>query len=87
MKINKNTKFLIIGLGLMGGSYARALTKKGYTVNAITKDQSSIDFAIENKNLRFYIANCELACYHMAIIRERQGGPCVEVVYFSKRTA
>lgn len=53
MKINKNTKFLIIGLGLMGGSYARALTKKGYTVNAITKDQSSIDFAIENKIINY----------------------------------
>ncbi len=53
MKINKNTNFLIIGLGLMGGSYARALTKKGYTVNAITKDQSSIDFAIENKIINY----------------------------------
>ena len=53
MKINNNTKFLIVGLGLMGGSYARALTKNGYTVNAITKDQSSIDFAV-NKGIINY---------------------------------
>ena len=52
MKISKNTKFLIVGLGLMGGSYARALTNKGYTVNAITKDQESIDFAIKNNIIK-----------------------------------
>ena len=41
----KNKKILIIGLGLMGGSYAKALKKRGYTVNAITKDQDSVDYA------------------------------------------
>ena len=37
MKLNKNasTNILIIGLGVMGGSYARALTKRGYTVERI----------------------------------------------------
>ena len=39
-------KILIVGLGLMGGSYARALHRRGYSVSAITKDQSSIDFAL-----------------------------------------
>ena len=48
MMISKDTKFLIVGLGLIGGSYAKALTKKGYTVNAITRSQSSIDYAIKN---------------------------------------
>ena len=46
MKLNKNMKILIVGLGLMGGSYARALHRRGYSVSAITKDQSSIDFAL-----------------------------------------
>ena len=50
MKINKNTNFLIIGLGLMGGSYASALSKQGYMVYAITLNQSDIDYAIE-KNM------------------------------------
>ena len=43
-----NKKILIVGLGLMGGSYAHALKRKGYFVGAVTKDQSSIDYALEN---------------------------------------
>lgn len=49
MTINKHTKFLIVGLGLLGGSYARALNEKGYHVEAITKTQSSVDFALEHE--------------------------------------
>lgn len=41
-------RILIIGLGLLGGSYARALTKRGYDVYAITKEQSSVDYAVAN---------------------------------------
>ena len=46
MKLDLNKKILIVGLGLIGGSYARALTKKGYYVTAITRSQSSIDYAL-----------------------------------------
>ncbi len=49
MTINKNTKFLIVGLGLLGGSYARGFTEKGYYVEAITRSQSSVDFALEHE--------------------------------------
>ena len=48
MKLEKNTRFLIVGLGLLGGSYAKALKKQGYTVEAITRSQSSIDYGLEN---------------------------------------
>ena len=47
--INDDKKILIVGLGLIGGSYARSLTKKGFYVTAITKDQESIDYALEEK--------------------------------------
>lgn len=49
MKLNKNaeTKILIVGLGLLGGSYARALKKKGYTVFAIEKKNASVQYALE----------------------------------------
>ena len=40
-------KILIVGLGLMGGSYAMALKKKGYFVSAITRSRSSVDFALK----------------------------------------
>lgn len=46
MKLDRSTSILIVGLGLLGGSYARALTKKGYRVDAITLDRESIDFAL-----------------------------------------
>ncbi len=46
MKLNRNTNILIVGLGLLGGSYARALSKKGYRVDAITLDRESIDYAL-----------------------------------------
>lgn len=43
--INKQLKILIVGLGLIGGSYARALHKKGFYVSAITDNKQSIDYA------------------------------------------
>ena len=45
--INKKT-ILIVGLGLMGGSYAMALKRLGYTVTAIDTDKDSIEYAINN---------------------------------------
>lgn len=49
MVISKNTKFLIIGLGLLGGSYARGLTEKGYYVEAITRNPQTVDYALEHE--------------------------------------
>lgn len=46
MKLNKDMKILIVGLGLIGGSYAEALSKKGYKVGAIDQKQEAIDFAL-----------------------------------------
>ncbi len=48
MKLIKKVNILIVGLGLLGGSYAKGLKKLGFTVNAITKDRFSIDYAMEN---------------------------------------
>ena len=45
--INKKT-ILIVGLGLMGGSYAMALKRLGYTVTAIDTDKDSIEYAVNN---------------------------------------
>lgn len=46
MKLNKGTKILIVGLGLIGGSYAEALSEKGYEVGAIDQRQEAVDFAL-----------------------------------------
>ncbi len=45
--LTKDKKILIVGLGLMGGSYAQALKRQGFTVDAITRSQGSIDYALE----------------------------------------
>ena len=44
--LDKKNKILIVGLGLMGGSYAQALKRQGYTVGALTRSQESIDYAL-----------------------------------------
>lgn len=46
--INKNTKFLIVGLGMIGGSYAKGLTKKGYTVYGIDINPDTVEYALSN---------------------------------------
>lgn len=46
MKLSEVKNVLIIGLGLLGGSYAKALTKKGFDVKAITLNQEDIDYAV-----------------------------------------
>lgn len=49
MKLIKDINFLIVGLGLLGGSYAKGLKNIGFSVSAITKNQEDIDYAVENK--------------------------------------
>ncbi len=53
MKLDKNTKILIIGLGVIGGGYASALTEKGYNVSCITKEQKDIDYALERGMIKY----------------------------------
>ena len=38
----------VVGLGLIGGSYAKGLTKKGYQVYGVDKNEETIKYAIEN---------------------------------------
>ena len=46
------SKVLIIGLGLIGGSYAKGLSKKGYEVYAIDTNSKTIKYAIDNKIIK-----------------------------------
>lgn len=46
MIVDTNKKILIVGLGLIGGSYARVLKRFGFHVSAITKEQKSIEYAL-----------------------------------------
>ena len=51
MKLIKNVNILIVGLGLLGGSYAKGLKKLGFYVSAITKEQESVDYALKKELL------------------------------------
>lgn len=44
--LKQDSRILIVGLGLIGGSYAEGLTKAGFEVGAVTRSQESIDFAL-----------------------------------------
>lgn len=49
MIVDVSKKILIVGLGLLGGSYARGLRRFGFHISAITKEQSSIDYALREE--------------------------------------
>lgn len=45
MKLDTSKKILIVGLGLIGGSYAQALTDLGYEVGALARRPETVDYA------------------------------------------
>lgn len=59
MKLNKDMNILIVGLGLLGGSYAQSLTRQGYNVSAITRSQTSIQYALDNKIISYGTSKVE----------------------------
>ncbi len=46
-ELTKDKKILIVGLGMIGGTYAQILTRKGYHVEAITRSPETIAYALE----------------------------------------
>ena len=49
MIVDISKKILIVGLGLLGGSYARVLKRFGFPVSAITLEQKDIDYALRER--------------------------------------
>ena len=49
MIVDVSKKILIVGLGLLGGSYAKVLKRFGFQISAITKEQRDIDYALEEE--------------------------------------
>ncbi len=46
MKLDKSYSVLIVGLGLIGGSYAKGLKKEGHTVFGIDSDPETVSYAL-----------------------------------------
>lgn len=57
MKLDKNTKILIVGLGLIGASYAKALSEKGYFVGGLDPDKETVDYALKNN----FVKSCKVS--------------------------
>ena len=53
MTLSKESKILIVGLGVIGGGYASALSAKGYDVSCITKNKCDVDYARERGMVRY----------------------------------
>lgn len=47
MMLNRQKKILIIGMGLLGGSYAEGLTEAGFEVGALDPDNEAIRYAYD----------------------------------------
>ena len=47
MIVDVSKKILIVGLGLLGGSYAKVLKRFGFHISTITLEQEDIDFALQ----------------------------------------
>ena len=52
MVLDKNKKILVVGLGLIGGSYAAALSRNGFEVGAVDRDPDAIGYALEAGYIR-----------------------------------
>ncbi len=47
MLVDISKNILIVGMGLLGGSYAKALKRYGFHISTITKDKSSVEYALK----------------------------------------
>lgn len=69
--LDKDSKILIVGLGLIGGSYAEGLTKAGFEVGAVTRSRESIDYALSkgiiasgtNEVTREYVSRFDIVVF------------------------
>lgn len=52
MALDKNKKILVVGLGLIGGSYAAALSRNGFEVGAVDRDPDAIGYALDAGYIR-----------------------------------
>ena len=48
MLVNRECNILIVGLGLIGGSYAKGLKKLGFNVSALARRSETIDYAVKH---------------------------------------
>ena len=73
MIVDVSMKILIVGLGLLGGSYARGLKRFGFRIGAITKEQKDIDYALRDRIQDMLREDVEFIAAHPMAGREVSG--------------
>ena len=53
--LDKSKRYLIVGLGLLGGKYALELTRAGFTVDGINRSETHLQYALDH----WYIISCK----------------------------
>ena len=46
--LDKTKRYLVVGLGLLGGKYALELTKAGFHVDGINRSEGHLQYALEH---------------------------------------
>ena len=50
--LDKSKRYLIVGLGLLGGKYALELTKAGFAVDGINRSEGHLQYALDHGYIR-----------------------------------
>ena len=50
--LDKSKRYLIVGLGLLGGKYALELTRAGFTVDGINRSETHLQYALDHGYIR-----------------------------------
>ena len=50
--LDKSKRYLVVGLGLLGGKYALELTKAGFTVDGINRSEKHLQYALDKGYIR-----------------------------------
>ena len=50
--LDRSKRYLVVGLGLLGGKYALELTRAGFTVDAVNRSEAHLQYAIDQGYIR-----------------------------------
>ena len=62
--LDKTKRYLVVGLGLLGGKYALELTKAGFHVDGINRSEGHLQYALD----RGYIASGKTHDFELSLI-------------------
>ena len=80
--LDKTKRYLVVGLGLLGGKYALELTKAGFHVDGINRSEGHLQYALEHgyiasgKTHDFDLRPSAQARLHLYRCFRRKDRPC-----------